>query len=100
YGSTAWGTYWRQRRRSSPQPSPPMWPRSRRGFQPLVVSYGRSCYLDMKTPPEGGQVSDHTQMGCSGKSVILRPEEGWALRRGIARVARLPPPWPRLDAAA
>src|SRR5262245_9534005 len=30
-----------------------------RGSKPLAVSYRRSCCLDMKTPPEGGQVSDH-----------------------------------------
>src|SRR5262249_44758030 len=35
-------------------------------LKPLAVLRGRSCYHDMKAPPEGGQVSAGTENGCSG----------------------------------
>src|SRR4249920_2406771 len=57
-GPTTWETCPRQRRRSAPQLCPPVRPRSQARRKPLAVLFGRSCCLDMKTPPAGGQVSD------------------------------------------
>ena len=71
----------------------------RRGFQPLAVSYGRSCCLDMKTPPEGGQVSDECKLVVVGGEAIPPLEEGLSHPCGIAPEVLPLPPWPRPDAA-